>query len=60
MPKEEAKRIEIGDLAEQVTLGVQRALEASKASPNKPFPHPRIICGIILEPSAVVPAIRPE
>ena len=60
MPKQEPKRIEIGDLAESVTLGVQRALEASKASPNNPFPHPRIILGIILEPSAVVPDVRAE
>jgi hypothetical protein len=59
MPKEKVKRIEIGDLAESVTLGVQRAIAASKLAPDHPHWPPRIICGFILEPQ-VVPRPKAE
>ena len=60
MPRQETKRIEIGDLTESVTLAVQRALEASKAGPGSPLRRARIICGIILEPPPILPEVRRE
>jgi len=48
MPERQIKQIDIGDLAENVTTAVQRALEAQKGSGL--WRNPRIICGFILEP----------
>ena len=50
MPKEEIKRIDIGDLTEAVTVAVQRAIKSNVRDVNDPWHHPRIICGLILEP----------
>ena len=50
MPKEEPKRIDIGDLTEAVTVAVQRAIQSNVRQANNPWNHPRIICGLILEP----------
>jgi hypothetical protein len=46
----EAKRIDIGDLTEAVTVAVQRAIATHKLAANNPFRNPRIICGLIIEP----------
>lgn len=63
MPKEELKRIDIGDLTEAVTLAVQRAIASRKAiDPINPFHNPRIICGLIIEPHGPyeIPTNKPD
>ena len=48
MPEpQQIKRIDIGDLTENVTIAVHRALEAQKAAPL--IKNPRLIIGIIID-----------
>lgn len=46
---EQIKRIDIGDLTEAVTTAVQRSLATQKPDPL--WRNPRIICGLIIEPT---------
>jgi hypothetical protein len=46
--RQQIKQIDIGDLTENVTSAVRRALEAQQ--PPRFWRPPRIICGLILEP----------
>jgi hypothetical protein len=55
MPRE-IQKIDIGDLTENVTAAVQRALEARGGPGNTPPPFGRIVLGIIIEP----PVERPQ
>lgn len=55
--RERPQRIDVGDLAENITLAVQRALQAQGAA--VPGPPWRIIIGLIFD-HVVAPQIRSE
>jgi len=55
------KPIDIGDLTESVAGAVQRVLASAKPQQALYVRPPRIICGIIFDPSVEVnPLINPE
>jgi hypothetical protein len=61
MPEpQQIKRIDIGELTENVTIAVQRALEAQKAGSQGLFRNPRIIVGFIIEPQVGIGGVGRE